>query len=133
MYDPVTYSFKDFGYYELAEAADLLTALKLGRYSGRCDERMGEVSRIGFNRNSGNVWLEDEDYQTFMVDTEGRLYQFYYLGYAGTEGSAEELWDEFEAGNIDENDLEELADILEAEGMDGRAETVRVKMMESES
>lgn len=133
MYDPVTYSFKDFGYYELAEAADLLTALKLGRYSGRCDERMSEVSRIGFNRNSGNVWLEDEDYQTFMVDTEGRLYQFYYLGYAGAEGSAEDLWDEFEAGNIDENDLEELADILEAEGMDGRAETVRVKMMESES
>ena len=133
MYNPVTYKLKDFGYYELAEAADLLTALKLGRYSGRCDERMSEVSRIGFNRNSGHVWLEDDDYNTFMVDDEGRLYQFYFLGYAGTEGSAEDLWEEFEAGNIDENDLEELADIFEAEGMDDRAEDVRVKMMESES
>lgn len=133
MYDPVTYNLKDFGYYELAEAADLLTALKLGRYSGRCDERMSEVSRIGFNRNSGKIWLEDEDYNVFMVDDEGRLYQFYFLGYAGTEGSADDLWGEFEDGNIDENDLEELADILEAEGMDGRAEAVRVKMIESES
>ena len=133
MYEPVTYNLKDFGYYELAEAADLLTALKLGRYSGHCDERMSEVSRIGFNRNSGKVWLEDEDYQTFMVDDEGRLYQFYYLGYAGTEGSAEDLWEEFKDGNIDENDLEELADIFENEGMDGRAEDVRVKMMESEN
>ena len=133
MYDPVTYNLKDFGYYELAEAADLLTALKLGRYSGRCDERMNEVSRIGFNRNSGAVWLEDEDYQTFMVDDEGRLYQFYFLSYAGAEGSADDLWEQFEAGNIDENNLEELADILEAEGMDGRAEDVRVKMMESEN
>ena len=133
MYDPVTYNLKDFGYYELAEAADLLTALKLGRYSGHCDERMSEVSRIGFNRNSGKVWLEDEDYNVFMVDDEGRLYQFYFLGYAGTEGSADDLWGEFEDGNIDENDLEELADILEAEGMDGRAEAVRVKMIESES
>ena len=133
MYDLVTYNLKDFGYYELAEAADLLTALKLGRYSGRCDERMGEVSRIGFNRNSGNVWLEDEDYQTFMVDDDGRLYQFYFLGYAGTEGSADDLWEQFEDGNIDENDLEELADIFEAEGMDDRAEAVRVKMMEPEN
>lgn len=133
MHDPVTYNLKDFGYYELAEAADLLTALKLGRYSGRCDERMSEVSRIGFNRNSGNVWLEDEDYQTFMVDDGGRLYQFYSLGYAGTEGSADDLWEQFEAGNIDENDLDELADIFEAEGMDDRAEAVRVKMMEPEN
>lgn len=48
--------------------------------------------------------------------------------YQGNEGDAETLFSDFKNGNIDENDYDQLADILENEGMDEQAEEVRAEI-----
>lgn len=133
MNNPVTYDFANFGRREIAEAGRLLTAYAEGNGRGNCLDRFGEKVRVGLNRNSGFIWLEDEDYNTLMYDDNtDSLYQWYFLSYAGTEGSAEDLYNEFLDGAIDPEDLEQLADILEDEGMEKEAAEVRAKMEEEE-
>ena len=130
--NPVTYDLSDFGYCELKEAAKLLTAYTEHNDTGHCLDRLGDGVKIGMNRNSGYVWLEDEEYNCLMLDDNDQLFQLYYLSYAGTEGSAEDLWEKFEDSEIDPEDYEQLADILEDEGMEDEAEAVRKQMEEEE-
>lgn len=130
--NPVTYDFSDFGYRELKEAIKLLTAYTEHNDTGHCLHRFGEGVKVGFNRNSGYIWLRDGDFNILMLDDNDQLYQFYFLGYAGTEGSAEELFEMFEDGEIDPEDYEQLADILEDEDMTDEAEAVRDAMEKEE-
>ena len=126
-YNPVTYDFSEFGFRELQEAARLLTAYTERNETGYCLERFGDNVKIAMNKYSGFVWLEDEDYNCLMVNDNGELFQFYYLAYAGNEGSAEDLFEQFEDGEIDPEDFEQLADILEDEGKEYEAESDRNK------
>lgn len=133
MNNPVTYDIADFGRREIAETGKLLTAYAEGQDKGNCLDRFGEGVKVGFNRNSGYVWLEDEDYNTLMYDEDtDSLFQWYFLSYAGEEGSAEDLYNEFLEDAINPKDLEQLADILEDEGMEKEAAEVRAKMEEEE-
>lgn len=129
---PVTYDLSEFSYCELSEAAKLLTAYTEHNDTGHCLDRFGSEVKLALNKNSGFVWLEDEEYSCLMLDDNDQLYQFYFLDYAGTEGSAEELYEKFEDGDIDPEDYEQLADILEDEGMEEEAEAVRDAMEKEE-
>lgn len=130
--NPVTYDLSEFGYCELSEAAKLLTAYTEHNDTGHCLDRFGDEVKLALNKNSGFVWLEDEEYNCLMLNDNDQLYQFYFLGYAGTEGSAQELFEKFEDGDIDPEDYEQLADILEDEGMEDEAEAVRDAMEKEE-
>ena len=126
MYKDVTYDLSDFGKNELAEAVKLLTAYSEGRGKGGCLDRFGNGVKIGFNFNSSCVWLEDEECNCLMYDEETQeLYQFYSLPFAGNEGSAKYLYEQFDDGLVGPEDYEQLANILEDEGMDEEAEYVR--------
>ena len=129
-YEIVTYDLSKFGRRELEMATELLNAYVEHEDTGHCLDRFGNGVKIGLNFHSGNVWLEDEDYNCLMLDDEGQLYQFYFLSYAGTEGGANQLFEMFENGEIDPEDLEQLADILEDEGMEDEAEKVRAAIEE---
>lgn len=129
-YEIVTYDLSKFGRREIEMAAELLNAYVEHKDTGHCLDRFGDGVKIGFNFHSGNVWLEDEDYNCLMLDYKDQLYQFYFLGYAGTEGGAAELFELFEDGEIDPEDYDQLADILEDEGMEAEAEKVRAAIEE---
>lgn len=112
----VTYDFAEFGRREIAIAAKLLQAYSDNIQEGDCLSRFGGNVKIGFNKNSGNVWLEDEDCNCLMLQDEGKLAQWYFLFYQGQEGFALTLFEYFLDGEIDSEDWEQLADILEQEG-----------------
>lgn len=112
----VTYDFSEFGWREIAIASKLLQAYVNDMQEGDCLNRFGNGVKIGLNKNSGCVWLEDEDYNCLMLQDNGSLAQWYSLSYQGREGFALTLFEYFLDDEIDPEDWEELADILEQEG-----------------
>jgi len=87
-----TEDFSEFGFRELNEAGKLLTAIK----NGLPDDFYDDGIKVGFNRNSGYVFLTNSDYQAAMLDDDGKLYSFYNTPYEGREGSYEELIEEYD-------------------------------------
>ena len=110
MNDFYTENLADFGYRELDLAGEILSAIKNGLPWDFDDDGM----RIGFNRNSGNVFLTNDEYQVAMVGDDGELYSFYSTPYSGYEGSAEDLAFEFheDPESWKEDDIEYLKDIV---------------------
>ena len=53
-------------------------------------------------------------------------------GKSRNEGFLDELLDEYNNGNIKEEDFEQLADILEQNGNNEKAEEIRAKLSEEE-
>ena len=96
-----TEDFSEFGYIQLDEAGKLLTAIKSGLPSDFDD---GGI-RVGFNRNSGFVFLTNDEYQVAMLDDKGKLYSFYTTPYEGYEGSLEELLEEYDNMNNEDKDF----------------------------
>lgn len=82
-----TEDLADFGFRELKEAGKLLTAIS----NGLPDDFDDQGIKIGFNLNSGYVFLTNENYDVAMVDDKGELYSFYSTPYEGVEGSLEDL------------------------------------------
>lgn len=121
-------NLENFGMREIAMAGELMTA-----YAGGLAPSWFSDSgvTVEFNPNSGNVFLVNDEYQVLMGDIVGGLYSFYFLSYHGNEGSAEDLYLDFQNGNIGSEDYEELAYILGQEGMEEEAENVRSKMEEN--
>ena len=105
MNDVYTEDFSKFGFRELDEAGKLLTAIKNGLPSDFDDEGI----KVGFNMNSGFVFLTNSEYQVAMIDDEGKLYSFYSTPYEGREGSYEELLEEFD--NMHPEDQEYMNDL----------------------
>ena len=89
MRDTVTSDLGEFGFGELREAARLLSAY--------CDNpsavSLGENVRIFMNKNSGFVFLSDDDYSVAMMNGD-KLEMFYSCPECGKEGFAEDLEDE---------------------------------------
>ena len=79
MNDYYTEDLTKFGYRELDIAGDLLKAIK----KGLPIDFDREGIKVGFNMNSGNVFLVNAEYQVAMVDDEGNLYSFYSSPYEG--------------------------------------------------
>ena len=122
-----TEDLADFGYREQEEAKNLFQAW---RESGLPVDFWNNGVKIGFNMNSGYVFLTNSDYQVAMCTTNEQdqleLYSFYTSPYEGKEGSFDELLEEYKemhpedqewfqeiADNI--NRLDELPDLEEEE------------------
>lgn len=115
-------NLENFGYREISIAADLMKAYA----EGKAPEWFSDDSvTVEFNSHSGFVFLTNSSYEVLMLDDDGSLYGWHYLGYHGYEGSAADLWEMWERNEIESEDWEELAWVFEMEGMDTEAEEVR--------
>lgn len=85
-----TYDLREFGVRELGMAADLLTAHLSGH---RNEAELGAAIQLGFNRNSGKVFLADEDYRVAMMYGE-TLLEWHTCHECYHEGFAEDFFDE---------------------------------------
>lgn len=121
----IAMNLEDFGYRELDMAADLLKAYANSTVPGNFYE---SGVQIAVDNSSGDVFLTNDDGDLLVDDGDGNLVNYYVLSYSGDEGFAEDLYDNFKRGYIDEEDYEELASILEYEGLDDEAEEVREAM-----
>ena len=103
----VTSDLSDFGYRELAMARDLLTVY----LENNNTLFIGDGVNIAMNRNSGYVFITDEDYNVAM-ECEGKLEDWFSSPYDGHEGFLEDLANEYE--NMHPEDQEWFNDIKAA-------------------
>lgn len=101
--------------------------LKAMREQGLPDDFYDDEVHPMMNRYSGNVFLTNSEYQVAMMNGD-KLESWYFLSYHGNEGFLDELLIDYENGNIMEEDLEQLADICEANGEDEKAEEIRNRL-----
>tara|TARA_R110001592_G_scaffold171437_2_gene409801 strand:+ start:320 stop:667 length:348 start_codon:yes stop_codon:yes gene_type:complete len=87
MNDVYTEDLAEFGYREQNMAMDLFIAWKA---NGLPDDFYNDGVKIGFNKNSGYVFLTNSDYQCCM-DVEGKLESHYSTPYEGHEGFYDDL------------------------------------------
>ena len=104
-----TTNFADFGWRERRMAADLLVA---SCEQGFPDDFDDEGVEIMMNRNSGNVFFTNSEYQVCMLNGDD-LESFYSTPYHGHEGFAEELQEMFEeeGDSWNQADIDFLRDI----------------------
>lgn len=91
---------------ERALAIELLTAYGEQGLPNDFDE---EGVKVACNRNSGNVFLTNDEYQVAMMN-DGKLESFYSSPYNGHEGFIDELIDMMD-DSWHEDDIEWLNDI----------------------
>ena len=108
-----TTDFAEFGWRERLMASDLLKAsIEQGFPSDFEDDGV----QIMMNKNSGNVFFTNNDYQVAMMNGDD-LESFYNLPCSGIEGFADELKEEYEQGNItEEEDIDYLKQLGIIEG-----------------
>ena len=123
-------NLEDFGAWEIKQAAGLMQEYANGNVP---DWFCNNGVTVEFNPNSGMVFLTNNDYQVLILDNNDCLVGFHFLGYYGYEGTAEDLWQMFLDGDIESEDWEELADVLEMEGMNSEAKEVRRAIDENDS
>lgn len=128
-YSVTTTDLSRFGYRELAMLEELLKAM---REQGLPEDFYDDEVVPMFNCNSGNVFLTNSDYQTAMLNGD-KLESFYWLGYHGNEGFLDELLEQYEDGEVMDEDLEELANICERNGLNEKAEEIKTKIKETET
>jgi len=93
MNDVYTEDLGQFGSIELKEASKLILAID----NGLPDDFYNDDIKIGFNKNSGYVFLTNSDLQVAMYDSESdELYSHYSTPYDGYEGSLEDLINEYD-------------------------------------
>ena len=107
-----TEDLADFGYREQEEAKNLFQAW---RESGLPVDFYNSGVKIGFNMNSGYVFLTNSDYQVAMCTTNEQdqleLYSFYTSPYEGKEGSFDELLEEYKEMHPEDQEwFQEIAD-----------------------
>ena len=119
-----TTDLSDFGHRELGMLEKLLCAMRTQGLPNDFDDC--EVTPV-MNQCSGDVFLSNAQYQVAMMNGD-KLEAFYTLS-SGKEGFANELYELFQDGYIDnESDLEQLIEILAANGLVDEVEAVRVKI-----
>lgn len=99
-----TTDLSNFGARERAMAADLLTASKEGFPVDFNDDGV----TVMMNRNSGNVFLTNSDFQVCMM-ADGKLESFYSCPQCGLEGFWEEVKTVKEHGQTDSSTRDDLA------------------------
>lgn len=124
-----TTNLSDFGYRELAILEKLLKAM---REQGLPEDFYDNEVHPMMNQSSGNVFLTNSDYQVAMLNGDN-LESFYFLSYHGNEGFLDELIEEYNNGNIETEDFEQLADICEENGETEKAEEIRKALTEAEA
>lgn len=86
----VTADLSEFGYRELDEASNLLKSYAT---NGTPDGFDSEGLTLWFNKNSGNVFLSNDEYQTLMLTDKNNLEQWYNCPVCGFEGFKDEFID----------------------------------------
>jgi len=107
-----TTNLAHFGYRELSIAGEILTA-----YADRkeiCPYFSGDGVQLMMNRNSGNVFLTDEDCNVLMMNGS-KLEGFYSTPYEGHEGFLDDLLNEWNK-NWENPDSEYLANLMKDSG-----------------
>ena len=104
-----TENLADFGYRERQLAGELLQA-RLP------DNFYNSGVRIGFNKNSGYVFLTNDDYQVAMFNGD-ELALFHTTSYSGLEGFIEDLIADYDPKDINEEDANYIIEQAEAEGV----------------
>ena len=107
-----TEDLADFGYKEQRAAQDLFEAWKS---NGLPVDFWNNGVKIGFNMNSGYVFLTNSEYQVAMCETNEQdqleLYSFYTSPYEGKEGSFDELLEEDKEMHPEDQEwFQEIAD-----------------------
>ena len=107
-----TEDLADFGYREQRAAQDLFEAWKS---NGLPVAFWNNGVKIGFNMNSGYVFLTNSDYQVAMCETNEHcnleLFSFYSSPYEGKEGSFDELLEEYKEMHPEDQEwFQEIAD-----------------------
>ena len=118
-----TTNLSDFGARELSMLAELITAMS---EQGLPNDFYNDEVVPMMNTSSGAVFLTNSDYQVAMMNGD-KLESWYYLSYYGNEGFLDELIIDYDNGNIQEEDWEQLAEICEINGEDDKAEEIRNK------
>lgn len=88
-----TTDLAEFGAREKAMAAELLTAMG----KGLPIDFYNEGVTVMMNRNSGNVFLTNSEYQVAMLTDDGKLESFYSCPECGHEGFLADMKHENEA------------------------------------
>lgn len=99
---------------ELALQVELLNLYRSKRLTTLASNTFGELQRVGFNANSDNVWLEDEDWNCLMLNGE-ELDLFISTPYSGIEGFLSDILAEYNLDEIPVDDreyLESLSDFV---------------------
>lgn len=105
-----TENLADFGARERKMAAELLAA--------RWPDSFADVGvRVAMNRNSGYVFLVNEDYQCAMMNGD-TCEIFHSTPYAGHEGFLSDLLDEYSPDDLNGEDARYLREAADAEGVD---------------
>jgi hypothetical protein len=108
--DAYTEDLADFGYRERMMAAELLAA---PLPDGFDDDGI----RLAMNRDSGNVFLVNSDYQVAMMH-DGELELFFTSPYEGLEGFADELADQYDDMAGEDRRWAREMGLVDAEGVD---------------
>lgn len=108
--NPYTENLADFGTRERHMLAEIL-ALPLPR---TFDD---SGVKPAFNRNSGYVFLVNENYQCAMLnDDSGKLEIFHSTPYQGNDGFIADLLQEYTPDDLNIEDVEYIRDAAEEEG-----------------
>ena len=95
------------------ERIQVLQLLQAWDKDGLPDTFYDEGVKFAFNKNSGYVFLVNDDYQVLMLDDDDNLQEFYTSPYDGHEGFINDLFDNYmsnsDGWHID--DVEWLLDI----------------------
>ena len=89
----VTEDWKDFGYRERKMAIELLTAYNEDNMTVAASDFMDGHPRAAMNRDSGYVFLTDDEYNAFMLNGEGVLDIFLSCPNCGCEGFPSYLYE----------------------------------------
>jgi hypothetical protein len=109
MTETTTTNLADFGWRERKLAAELLMA---SCEQGFPSDFEDEGVQIMMNRNSGNVFFTNSEFQVCMMNGD-KLESFYTTPYNGHEGFADELLEQFknEKDSWNSEDIEYLHDM----------------------
>ena len=112
-YDPYTENFADFGFREIEELKDILTAWV--ENGGLPEDFDDEGVRPAFNRSSGNVFLTNDSAQVVMLTGDRNLESWYYTPYEGHEGFYDDLLEECDE-TWDPEDIQYMQELAEMRG-----------------
>jgi hypothetical protein len=107
MHDPVTYDMAEFGSREMSMASELMAA-----YVKQRPDWLGNGVKVAMNRNSGYVFLTDEDYNAGMMNGD-KLDMWLFTPYNGHEGFLEDLLDEYKPDDLNSEDTRYLCEMID--------------------
>ncbi|MES2479441.1 MAG: hypothetical protein V4561_10155 [Bacteroidota bacterium] len=109
-----TENLADFGYREIKMLRDTLDAWI---ENGLPDDFDNTGVKPAMNRNSGDVFLVNEEYQVAMLNGD-KLETFHSLPYSGNEGFLSDLVNEYNPDDLNSDDVEYILNAGDITGFD---------------